>query len=213
MTRTTDDDLLLRPAPRVAWRLVPASAAFELRVDHPLGPARISATFGRVEGVLRRDRSGRTCIDFAVDTASLEPGPGTDPRLRAHRFVPDRDAGPIVLFESTRVVDEGHGRLSVSGELAAGAERLPVELRVDVIRSGRTLRLTAVAAADHRRLGATWLPPGALRAPAQLVLRADLRPVSNDRRARSIAARPGSAASRTASGAGSRVTRWTKEVV
>jgi polyisoprenoid-binding protein YceI len=164
---------------RAAWALDPSSATFEVKIKHRLGPIRVASSC-RVEGVLQRGAAGDIGIRFTIDAAGVHgPDERNDPRSRSHRL-PNVGAGTIARFESTRVTDEGAGLLHVTGQLVLGTKCVPLELAVRLTKVGDALEVRAATAADHRRLGLTWIPVGPLKAPTELVMRARLIPITDD---------------------------------
>lgn len=158
------------------WRLDHPSSTFELTVKPRSGPVHVAGSLRLVDSLLRIDSNGEIQITATIDTSSVEiEGERYDPRLRFPAF-PDVKRNAAVRFKSTRVIEQGAGRLRVIGELAAGVKCVPVEFTARVKNTNGSLEIDATMAVNHRRLGMPWLPGGPLKAPSELVVRADLSP-------------------------------------
>jgi polyisoprenoid-binding protein YceI len=171
-----------------AWQLSTRST-FELTVKPRSGPIRVAGSIRLIDGLFQIDSAGEISIAVTVDTAGLViHGERRDPRLRSHRF-PDLAGHAFVRFESTRVSDDGTGLLHVTGVLAAGTKRVPLEFLARVMNTDGSLELSATAVVNHRRLGLVWVPAGPLKVPTELVIRTRLIPVTADERASTTARR------------------------
>jgi polyisoprenoid-binding protein YceI len=173
-----------------AWRLDHSGSTFELTVKPRSGPIRVMGSIRLADGLLRIDSAGAVQMSFGIDTDGIEISGGhRDPRLLSRTF-PGVEGNAVIPFESTRVIDQGAGRLHVTGRLAVGAKHVPLDFAARVTITGGSLEIAGTAVVDHRRLGMTWLPAGPLKAPTEVVLRARLIPITDhDPRATTAMAR------------------------
>jgi polyisoprenoid-binding protein YceI len=178
MTATLEQRRPRRAKPAV-WRLGRAGLTFELKVKPRHGPVTVAGVLSRIDGTVEIDADGRLGIRSLIDTSSVQHRTGGDPRLDVHVRRTVESSRPLILFESQKTVRESAtGRFRVKGHLRIGARarRIPMELHATVNRTGTSLSLVGRIPVDHRRLGLTWLPAGPLKAPTEVVVRADLVP-------------------------------------
>ncbi|HEY2935344.1 MAG TPA: YceI family protein [Gaiellaceae bacterium] len=159
------------------WQLdAAAQSTVEFRVRHFWGLITVTGRFDRFDGSLALAADGTRQIELTIDADSLDTGHSRrDAHLRSADFF-DVAGQPKVRFTSTRVVDQGDGRLlRVAGDLEAAGKRIPMAFDVLVRELDDGLELETTTTADHRALGMTWSPLGMLRAPSTLYVKARLR--------------------------------------
>ena len=165
-----------------AWTLDSGTATFELGVAHRSGPIRVGGTIKLLDVRLDSDAAGDPRLRLAIETGSARlRSNATHPFSRAHRIFSLRRR-ELARFESSQVtrIDEDH--LHVVGLLDVGGSQKPTEFSVRVRERSGALEVEATAAADHRRLGFSWIPAGPLKARTEVTLRARLRPAAGPER-------------------------------
>jgi polyisoprenoid-binding protein YceI len=156
------------------WRLDPSESSAEFRVPGFWGLASVRGRFQRLHGWLEVDDDHQWRMELTLDADSLDTGNRRrDRHLRSADFF-DVQHHPEVRFRSSRVTDRG-GRLHVEGELEAGGRRAALLVEVTVEHADARLDLDATATVDQRRLGMTFSPLGAIRAPTALSVHARVR--------------------------------------
>ena len=160
------------------WKLDPSRSTVEFRVRHFWGLITVSGRFDRFDGSLSVSPDGTRQIELTIDADSIHTDRARrDTHLRAADFFNVSDH-PQVRFRSTRVVDEGDGRLlRVAGELEAAGKRIPLTFDAVVRTPDDGLEFEATTTADQRALGMTWSPLGILRTPSTLHVNARLEQV------------------------------------
>jgi hypothetical protein len=160
---------------KASWTLEATSLSLELSIKPRQGAVTIHGEFGRVRGTIELGSDGRLEIRSQIDTSSFRRRlHAEDPRVVAHlRRALDR-SGPAIGFDArgTAVPPFRTGRFRVVGQLTVGARHIPIEFDAVARRSDGALVVSARVPVDHRRLGLAWLPPGPLKAPTTLALRA-----------------------------------------
>jgi polyisoprenoid-binding protein YceI len=165
-----------------AWTLDSGTATFALSVAHRSGPIRVGGTIELLDVRLDSDASGHPRLRLAIDTGSARLRSNTrDPFSRAHRVFSLRRRG-LARFESSQVTRMDADRLHVVGLLDVGGSRKRTEVTFRVRERSGELEVEATAAADHRRLGFSWIPAGPLKARTEVTLRARLRPAAGPER-------------------------------
>lgn len=175
-TLSTDPHQHAEPQAGTRWELDPARSTVEFRVRHFWGLVTVKGTFERVDGSLALAPDGTRRIELTIDADSVDTSLARrDAHLRSADFFAVSEH-PRVSFASTRVVDEGDGRLlRVAGDLEAAGKRIPLSFDALVHEVDDGLEVEATTTADHRALGMTWSPGGMLRAPSTLHVKARLR--------------------------------------
>jgi polyisoprenoid-binding protein YceI len=154
-----------------AWRLDPARSSVEFHVRNFYGLMTVKGTFASYEG--RVDLNADPAIELTVDAASVDTKQAKrDKHLRSADFF-DVESHPQVLFSSDAVALED-GILTVTGQLQAAGQQVPVHLDAQLSAVGEELEVHAETHVDHRLLGMTWSPIGILRAPSKLVVQGRL---------------------------------------
>jgi polyisoprenoid-binding protein YceI len=157
------------------WRLDPSRSSAEFRVPNVWGLVSHKGRFQRLDGWLEVDDDHQWRMDLTLDAASLDTGNRRrDRHLRSADFF-DVEHYPEVRFRSSRVNDDGGGRLHVEGEIEAAGERARLQVEVTVEHADGRLDLDAAAAVDQRQLGMTYSPLRMVRTPTALSVHARLR--------------------------------------
>jgi polyisoprenoid-binding protein YceI len=162
-----------QPAATKRWTVDPARSSVEFRVSHFWGLITVAGHFDRFDGTYT-DRSDSRQIELTIDADSVDTGRRQrDKHLRSADFF-DVAAHPQTGFRSHSVVDAGDGTLRVSGELEAAGKTVPLDFDATVRAIGDELEIEATTTVDHRLLGMTWSPLGAMRSPSRLHVKARL---------------------------------------
>jgi polyisoprenoid-binding protein YceI len=157
------------------WRLDPSGSSAEFRVPNFWGLTSDKGRFPRLDGLLEVDDDDQWRMELILDAASLDTGNRRrDRHLRSAAFF-DVQHHPDVRFRSSRVIDQGGGRLQIEGELEAAGERTALQVDVTVEHADGQLDLDAAATVDQRQLGMTYSPLGMVRTPTALSVHARLR--------------------------------------
>ena len=157
------------------WRLDPSAASAEFRVPNLWGLASVKGHFQRLDGRLEVDGDEHWYMELTLDADSLDTGNRTrDRHLRSADFF-DVEHHTQVRFRSSKVSDDGGGRLRVEGELEAAGERDRLQVEVTVKHADGGLELDAAATVDQRQLGMTFSPLGVIGTPTAVSVHARLR--------------------------------------
>ena len=163
-----------QPLAGTRWRLDPSDSRTEFRAPNLWGLASVKGRFQPLDGRLEVDGDDWR-MELTLDAASLDTGNGRrDRHLRSAAFF-DAEHHPEVRFRSSRVIDQGDGRLEVEGELEAAGERAPLQVEVTVDHADGALELDTAAIVDRRQLGMNWSPLGVIGTSATVNVHARLR--------------------------------------
>jgi polyisoprenoid-binding protein YceI len=155
------------------WTLGPTNSTVEFRVPHFWGLITVKGHFDRFEGTYTVKPDSRR-IELTIDADSVDTGKRPrDKHLRGADFF-DVAAHPQTRFRSNSVVDAGDGMLRIGGELEAAGKTVPLNFDAAVREIGNALEIEATTTVDHRLLGMTWSPLGAMRSPSTLHVKARL---------------------------------------
>ena len=98
------------------WRLDPSGSSAEFRVPNVWGLVSHTGRFQRLDGWLEVDDDHQWRMELTLDAASLDTGNRRrDRHLRSADFF-DVEHYPEVRFRSSRVNDDGGGRLHVEDD-------------------------------------------------------------------------------------------------
>jgi polyisoprenoid-binding protein YceI len=162
------------PATR-RWVVDPARSTVGFRVRNYWGLTTVVGHFTRFDGSYTVGPDERA-VELIVDAGSLDTGiQRRDEHLRSSTFF-DVEAHPHVRFTANDVTGAGNGKLRVRGELEAAGRKvsLSFEARVRVLEG--ELEAEATTLVDHRLLGLTFSPLGAVRSPSTVHVKARLTP-------------------------------------
>jgi polyisoprenoid-binding protein YceI len=157
------------------WVVDPARSTVEFRVRNYWGLTTVVGRFTRFDGSYTVGPDERE-VELIVDAGSVDTGiRRRDEHLRSSTFF-DVEAHPHVRFTANDVTGAGNGTLRVRGELEAAGRKVPLSFDAAVrVRDGE-LEAEATALVDHRLLGMTLSPLGAIRSPSTLHVKARLTP-------------------------------------
>ena len=143
------------------WVVDPGHSTLEFRVRHA-GVARVRGVFRDFEGALGVAPDGTLSVAGSVAAASLDTGlDARDRHLRSPDFF-DVERHPRLAFASTAVTVGAHGSLTVRGDLTIRGVTREIELRGEVLGTGRDddhaerAGLELTARLDRRDYGLTW---------------------------------------------------------
>ena len=155
------------------WRLDPDRSSVEFRVPHLFGLITVTGRFRRFEGVLDSRDPLACTITLSADPASLDTGKARrDAHLRSDDFF-GTDLHPRLWFVSAAVA-LADGRMTADGELHAAGHHVRVTAEATLEERDGEVEIAATALVDQRTLGMTWSPLGAVRTPAELIVRGRL---------------------------------------
>ncbi len=158
---TTSSAMTVSEALRgTTWQVDVDHTTLEFRVRHA-GVAKVRGVFRDFEGTLSFAEDGTARGRGSVEVASLDTRIGArDEHLRSADFF-DVEHHPRLTFRSTAIeVDDGE--LRVAGDLTIRGITKPVELRGEIVGTGRDdegnerIGLELDARLDRRDYGLTW---------------------------------------------------------
>ena len=155
------------------WVVDPARSTLEFRVRNYWGLTTVVGHFTRFDGAYTVGTDERA-VELTVDAGSLDTGNRRrDEHLRSSTFF-DVEAHPHVRFTANDVTGAGNGTLRVRGELDVAGRKVPLSFDAAVrVRDGE-LEAETTTLVDHRLLGMTFSPLGAVRSPSTLHVKARL---------------------------------------
>jgi polyisoprenoid-binding protein YceI len=126
--------LFLLPTVSMAttWNIDPAHSNVGFKVRH-LMVSNVKGVFGKVEGVVEIDDRdlNRSQARVVIDTTSIDTGIAKrDAHLKSADFL-DVAKFPTMSFVSTKVVQDGDGKLKMTGDLTLHGITKPVVLDVE----------------------------------------------------------------------------------
>jgi polyisoprenoid-binding protein YceI len=157
------------------WVVDTARSTLEFRVRNYWGLTTVVGHFRRFDGSYTVGPDERA-VELIVDAGSLDTGiRRRDEHLRSSTFF-DVEAHPHVRFTANDVTGAGNGTLRVRGELEAAGKKVPLAFEAAVRVLDGELEAEATTLVDHRLLGMTLSPLGAVRSPSTLHVKARLTP-------------------------------------
>jgi polyisoprenoid-binding protein YceI len=160
--------------PEGVWNIDPVRSEIGFTVKAMWGLQTVRGVFGAYDGALtvKADGAGGA---LEINAGSLDTGHDKrDRHLRSPDFF-DVERHPRIVFTATDVTAR-EGLLTVTGVLAIGAARLPLELPVNVERTPeRALRLQAETTVSRQSAGLTWNKLGSIGRDAKLHARLTLK--------------------------------------
>ena len=155
------------------WVLDPARSTVEFRVTNYWGLSTVVGHFTRFDGSYTVGPDERA-VELIVEAPSLDTGNRRrDEHLRSSTFF-DVESHPHVRFTANDVTGAGNGTLRVRGELEAAGRKVPLSFEAAVRVLDGELEAEATTLVDHRLLGMTFSPLGAVRSPSTLHVKARL---------------------------------------
>jgi polyisoprenoid-binding protein YceI len=156
------------------WVVDPARSTVEFRVKNYWGLTTVVGHFTRFDGSYTVGPDERA-VELIIDAESLDTGNRRrDEHLRSSTFF-NVEPHPYVRFTANDVTGTGNGALRVRGELEAAGKKVPLSFEAAVSVLDGELEAEATTLVDHRLLGMTFSPLGALRSPSTVHVKARLR--------------------------------------
>jgi polyisoprenoid-binding protein YceI len=157
------------------WVTDLARSSVEFTVRNAWGLASVSGRFQRFSGWYV-EKLGVPTLQLSVETASVDTGnEKRDKHLRSEAFLGATEH-PRMHFTSTRIVDEGDGKLLVSGELEVAGTPVPLVFEAWKRTFGDELEIEASTFVDQRDFGMSSGPLWSIRPPTQIHVKARLIP-------------------------------------
>lgn len=185
--------LLLTAAPRAqeaTWRIDTNHSAAHFSVRHMM-ISTVRGDFGGIKGTLVFDPARPTSakIEATIDATTINTGaPPRDRELKGPDFF-DISRYPTIKFVSTRVEQDGPGRLKLYGDLTINATTKPVLLAVegpsDEVKDaqGRIKRgLSAATTVNRKEFRIVWneaLDSGGFALADDVVISLDIEIIKN----------------------------------
>jgi polyisoprenoid-binding protein YceI len=172
---STTETLQMDTAQLQRWTVDTDRSTVEFEVRHGWGLSAVTGRF-RQFGGWYVVRSGQSSLELAVDSASIDTGNAMrDKHLRSDDFF---DAGehPWIRFTSTDVVDEGHGKLHVSGVLNVAGTQVPLSLVATKRQFADELEIEATGTVDQSDFGMSSGPLWSIRRPSKVHVKARMTP-------------------------------------
>jgi len=162
-----------RAAAPTRWSVNRDETSVAFAVKTFWGLTTVRGRFDRFDGSYEVGPDG-TKIELTIDADSLDTGNRTrDKHLRSTDFFGVAEH-PQVRFTSTRVSDARDGTLHVEGDLEAAGKVVPLECDATVKQVDDVLEVEATTTVDQRQLGMSSGPPGMIRPPATVHVKARL---------------------------------------
>lgn len=114
------------------WKIDPSNSAAQFSVRH-FGISTVSGGFSKMSGNVLIDDANpaKDQVEATIETSSIDTRvERRDNDLRSPHFF-DAEKYPTITFKSTRVEEEGAGKLKVTGELTMHGVTKPVVLQVE----------------------------------------------------------------------------------
>ncbi|HEU5211313.1 MAG TPA: YceI family protein [Gaiellaceae bacterium] len=162
-----------RPVSIETWTLDPTRTTIEFAVRHAWGLSVVRGHFTRFDGTAVVGPDG-PALHLRIDADSVDTGNSArDRHLRSWDFF-DAVQNPDVEFTSTSVDQVDLGTFSVTGELRAAGESVPLAFDASVHEVGRELEVAATTTVDPQAFGMSRGPLWSIRPPATLTVSARL---------------------------------------
>jgi polyisoprenoid-binding protein YceI len=152
------------PAAISTWKLDPAHSAAEFKVKHMM-ISNVKGSFRGLSGDLTLHEPDHTLtkIDASVDVSTVNTGdPQRDGHLKSGDFF-EVEKFPTMSFQSTKVVSEGGGDFTVTGDLTLHGVTKSLTFEVEGLSVpakdpwGNTrVGLSATAKISRKDFGLTW---------------------------------------------------------
>jgi len=152
------------PATVSTWKLDPAHSTAEFKVKHMM-ISNVKGKFSGLSGDLTLHEPDHTLtrVDASIDVATIYTGDAQrDAHLKSADFF-DSELFPAITFESTKVVPEGGGDFTVTGDLTMHGVTKEVTLEVEGLSEptkdpwGNTrIGLSATTKISRKEFGLTW---------------------------------------------------------
>jgi polyisoprenoid-binding protein YceI len=173
---------VLPALPDGVWRVDPQAGEIGFAVKAMWGLQTVRGVFRAYAGRLTV-RDGDAAGRLTIEAGSLDTGhPKRDRHLRSADFF-DAERRPQIEFTATDVAVRD-ARLTVAGELAIGAARLPLEIPLQVAQADDgALQLEGETTVRRKAAGITWNFLGTVGGEARLHARLSLRRAQTGHRA------------------------------
>jgi len=114
------------------WQIDPVHTSVEFAVRH-LGISTVRGYFRKLSGTIETTGDGRLeSVEATIDAGSIDTREEKrDAHLRSADFL-DASRYPAIVFRSTSVTAQEHGRYLVRGDLALRGVTRPVDLELDL---------------------------------------------------------------------------------
>ncbi len=146
------------------WKLDPAHSTAEFKVKHMM-IANVKGSFNGLSGTLTLHEPEHTLtkVDATIDIASISTGDvQRDGHLKSGDFF-DVEKSPTMTFASTKVIPEGGGDFTVTGDLSLHGITRPVTFKVEGLSApskdpwgNLRVGLSATAKINRKEFGLTW---------------------------------------------------------
>jgi polyisoprenoid-binding protein YceI len=152
------------PAATTTWKLDPAHSAAEFKVKHMM-IANVKGSFSGLSGdlTLHEPEHTLTKVDASLDVSTVSTGDAQrDGHLKSADFF-DVEKFPTMTFKSTKVVPEGSGDFTVTGDLTLHGVTKSVTFEVEGLSEptkdpwgNLRIGLSAAAKINRKDFGLTW---------------------------------------------------------
>lgn len=152
------------PAAVTTWKLDPAHSAAEFKVKHMM-ISNVKGSFSGLSGDLTLHEPDHTLtkVDASIDVASVSTGDAQrDGHLKSADFF-DVEKYPTMTFKSTKVVPEGGGDFTVTGDLTVHGVTKSVTFEVEGLSQpakdpygNLRVGLSAATKINRKDFGLTW---------------------------------------------------------
>ena len=159
--------LLSTPALASDWTIDPAHSEADFKVRH-MGISWVNGTLGTITGTIHLDENdvSKSSVSVSIDVSRIDTRePKRDAHLKSPDFF-DLAKYPTATFKSTRVQQEGVGKLKVTGDLAMHGVTREVALSVEGPSApikdpwgNAHIAASATTRLDRRDYGLVWNKP------------------------------------------------------